>query len=150
MFGKNNKHVSYGYAHVDYENDFFIKFNSKHKAEYKVKIYYENIKREKEELIMILRKSEWEDRCKDKNRICYIQIDITLNEIKNEENPVLEFSIKSISSNYVSYITKNILKIDYVQNNDPQYYYTELVENEKGFIIVNFIRGDGKVLCKNS
>ena len=156
IFGKNNKHITYGYVHVDLESDLHIKFNLKHKAKYKLKIYYENIQRDKEEIIVgndiiILKKSEWENIYidkNDKNRLCYIQLDITLDETKNEQNPVLEFSVKSMNSNSVSYITKNILKTDYVKNNEPHYYYTELGDNEKGFVNINFIGGNGKAYAK--
>jgi hypothetical protein len=153
MFGKNNKHITYGYTLVDFENDLLIKFNLKHKAKYKLKIYYENIQRDKEEIIVgndiiILKKSEWANICIDQNRLCYIQLDISLDETKNEQNPVLEFSVKSMNSNSVSYITKNILKTDYVKNNDPHYYYTELGDNEKGFVNINFIGGSGKAYAK--
>jgi hypothetical protein len=153
MFGKNNKHITYGYTLVDFENDLLIKFNLKHKAKYKLKIYYENIQRDKEEIIVgndiiILKKSEWANICIDQNRLCYIQLDISLDETKNEQNPVLEFSVKSMNSNSVSYITKNILKTDYVKNNEPHYYYTELGDNEKGFVNINFIGGSGKAYAK--
>ena len=153
MFGKNINHVSYGYVHVDFENDLLIKFNLKHKAKYIVKLYYENVQKGEEEIItandiIIIKKADWEDRCKDKTRVCYIQIDISLNKINIEENPVLEFSVKSMASNFVSYIIKNMFKIDYVQNNNPQYYYTEIGEKENGFIIANFLRGSGKVYAK--
>ena len=153
MFGKNINHVSYGYVHVDFENDLLIKFNLKHKAKYIVKLYYENVQKGEEEIItandiIVIKKVDWEDRCKDKTRVCYTQIDISLNQTNIEENPVLEFSVKSMASNFVSYILKNMFKIDYVQNNNPQYYYTEIGEKEKGFIIANFLRGSGKVYAK--
>ena len=153
MFGEKLKHVSYGYIHVDFDNTLFIKFNPKHKAKYSVKIFYENVQTGDEEIIVAndiieFEKDAWSERCKDTNRVCYIQIDITLIETKNVENPVLEFSVKSIHTTPVGFISKNILKIDYVQNNEPQYYYTELGENEAGFIIANFLRGSGTVYAR--
>ena len=153
MFGENVKHVSYGYIHEDFQKDLLIKFNPKHKAKYKILIYYENIKREKEETIvsndiLYLEHKEWTAFCTDKSGVCYIQLDITLVDYTDEKSPVLEFSIKSIVTTSVSYFTKNVLKIDYVQNKNPQYYYTEVGEDENGFIIANFLRGSGKVYAR--
>ena len=155
-FGTNIKHVSYGYIHVDhYNNDLLIKFNPKNIAEYSVTLYYEYEEREKGAFSIVandmfyIENSEWKKRCRDPNRVCYIQIDILLKRIKDDaDSAALEFSIKSMASHSVDYIPKNNLKIDYVQNNIPQYYYTEIGTREKGFIIANFLRGSGKILAK--
>ena len=154
-FGENVKHISYGYIHVDHsENDLLIMFNTKHTAKYKIKIFYEYHERESEEIIVandilyLNHESEWNNICKDKNRVCFIQLDITLDSTKYINDPVLEFSIKSIESKSVAYIGKNILKLDYSTNQKIQYYFTEIGINESGFIIVNFLRGSGKVLGK--
>lgn len=156
-FEKNVKHVSFGYIHVDFNYDLLVKFNPKHAAKYRVKIYYENYERKEEVTVvsnnvLILPKSEWnETACKDSTRVCYITLDIT-REIENEQEenyyPVLEFSIKSINTYSVAYVPKNQLKIDYVRDNAPQYYYTEIGSNENGFIMVNFLRGSGKVYAR--
>ena len=151
MFGEKLKHVSYGYVHFDFENAVVLKFNPKHKAKYNVKIFFENKESTTSETTVLknelieLKPEDWEERCRDKTRVCYIQIDITLEETKNVDNPVLEFSVKSVYSNPVSYIQKNLLKIDYLQNNNPQYYYSEIGMNEMGYIAVNFHRGSGKI-----
>ena len=154
MFGKDLKHVSIGYVHVDFKNALLIKFNPKHKAQYKVMIYFENKESKanertvlKNELIK-LEPSDWVDRCKDTTRVCYIQIDITLEGTKDVDNPVLEFSVKSVQSTPVSYIQKNTLKIDYVENNKPQYYYAEIGVNEIGYVVANFHRGSGQIFAK--
>ena len=154
MFNTENfYHVSYGYILEDFQNDILIKFNPKHRAKFKVAIYYENRKRDQEEIIVAndiiyLEHKEWTDICQDKKRVCYIQLDITLDDYREEKSPVLEFSIKSIATNSVSYFSKNVLKMDYVQNKIPQYYYTEVGDHENGFIIANFLRGSGKVYAR--
>ena len=153
MFERNLKHVSYGYVHVDFEYDILIKFNLKHTAQYKIRLYYNNKKRENEETIvandiLYISSEEWKDICNDINRPCYIQLDITLEQTKNEENPVLELSIKSIPSNTVTYLPKSLFKIDYLQNDISQYFYTEIGKEEAGFIDVNFLRGSGKIYAK--
>ena len=155
LFRGNNIHVSYGYIHVDHSNnDLLIKFNPKNIAHYQVKLYYEYEERENGPFSIVandmlyIENSEWKKRCRDPNRVCYIQIDICLLQLKEGDNAVLEFSVKSMASHSVDYIQKNNLKIDYVQNDIPQYYYTEIGRNENGFIIANFLRGSGKILAK--
>jgi hypothetical protein len=64
------------------------------------------------------------------------------------DNPVLEFSVKSVQSTPVSYIQKNNLKLDYVENNKPQYYYAEIGVNELGYVVANFHRGSGQIYAK--
>jgi hypothetical protein len=156
MFGNNVTHVSYGYVNVNHDKDLLIKFHPYHIAQYKLKIYFNGIERKSgaenilEKEVIYIKHEEWANECTNNNTICYIQLDITLVKIKGneEEKPILEFSINSIGSSFVSYIQKNIMKIDYVQNNLPQYYYTELGFNEVGFIALNFFKGSGKVYGK--
>ena len=156
MFSKKHKHISFGYVHVDFKNDLLIKFDPQHIAQYTVKLYYENVERNKSEIIVsndvlyLSYEKEWKSRCKDTNRVCYIQLDITLSrtDFSKNPNPVLDFSIKSISSNFVSYLPKNILTTDYIYGNSSQYFYTELYSYEEGFISINFLRGSGNVYAK--
>ena len=100
--------------------------------------------------MLILKSDEWSSKtCRDKTRVCYITLDITLNKTREDnDKPVLEFSIKSMNIHSVDYIPKDQLKIDYVQSNQRQYYYTEVGANEVGFIIANFLRGSGKVFVR--
>jgi hypothetical protein len=154
MFGAESRHISIGYIHVDFHNDLLVSFNLKHIAKYKVQFYFENHVRQEEPItiaatnMLFIKSKDWENICKDNSRVCYIQIDITLEEIKDNENPVLEFSVRSIGTNYVDYLPKNHLRTDYVQNNIPQYYFTELGVNENGFILANFLRGSGTVYAR--
>ena len=150
IFDKNISHASFEYSNYYIRNDFIIKFYPKHIAQYKIIIYFNNEKRENEEIIVsndfiYLKYEEWENICKDINNICYIKLDITLENDMGNEQTILEFSFESVSSNNVEYIQKNILKNDYIGNNNIKYYYSELGENEEGFIIVNFLRGSGKL-----
>ena len=154
-FGPDVKHVSFGYIHVDFEYDLLIKFNLKHIAQYTIKFYYENYEREEEVTIvannmLLLKSKEWTSTaCKDKSRVCYITLDITLYKTREDnDKPLLEFSIHSMDTHSVDYIPKDKLKIDYVKNNQPQYYYTEIGANERGFIIANFLRGSGQIFAR--
>ena len=154
-FGGEFKHISYGYVLVDFKRDLLISFNLKHQAEYKVRLYYENKKREKDEVIvaddvLYLNQTEWQDRCRDPTRICYIQLDITLENTKEEERPVLEVLMKSVDKERktVSYLSKAQLKLDNLQNSLSQYYYTEIGQDDRGYINVNFFRGSGQIYAR--
>ena len=154
MFRENTRTLSFRYAHVDIGSDIVIKFNPKHKAEYSVIIYYENKLRERNETIianniLYLSASEWnrDDICKTGARICNIRMDITL--IRSVEiDPILEFSIKSLFTKSISYIQKSILRLDYTQNNNSQYYFTELGIEDEGYITVNFKRSYGNIYAR--
>ena len=153
MFNENFTHISYGYFHEKWENDIIIQFSSKYKAKYIAKIYYSNIKREKEENIMgegiiYLNDEEWENICNNKE--CYIKIDITLVRSDYNENPepILEISIKSLKEKNVNYIPKYEIIKDYIHYQKSQYYYTELGKNEIGYVNLNFLKGSGEVVGK--
>ena len=151
MFGNNVTHISFGYAHIDINKDLIVKFNPHHVASYDIQIYFEGVPIKKKGITIyaneaiLLDKNDWKDICKNPNKVCYMQLDIKLNKTRDIDYPVLEFSIKSIASDSVTYIPKNILKIDYVQDKISQFYYTELGQNEVGFVILNFLRGSGKL-----
>ena len=152
MFAKGVRHISYKYPHVDINNNLIIKFNPKHRAQYKVIFYYGDIKIQKEETIVandiiFLESSNWKQ-YNGTESFCYIFLDITLEVIKEVEEPVLEFSIEQDVNNIVSYMPKNSFKIDYIQNNKAQYYYTVIGASEEGYITVNFLRGNGNVYAR--
>ena len=152
MFGNKITHVSYGYTHVNHGNDLIIKFNPFHKAQYKIRLFYNGIESKNTidiaaKDVIYLTPEKWSESCNDPLSICYIQLDITL-EGNQKEECFLEISIKSIPSQTITYIPKNVMKIDYVQNKNSQFYYTELGPNENGFIITNFLRGSGVVYSK--
>ena len=155
-FGNDVKHVSFGYIHVDFQYNLLVKFNLKNVAQYTIKFYYENYEREKGEVkiasnnLLILKSDEWSSKaCKDKIRICYITLDITLEKTKDDnDKPLLEFSIKSLNTHSINYIPKNQLKIYYVRKDIPQHYYTEIGSDEYGVIIANFLRGSGIILAR--
>ena len=48
----------------------------------------------------------------------------------------------------VSFIQKNYLRVDYAENNRPQYYFAEIGVNEICSIVVNFLRGSGLSYAK--
>ena len=150
IFGKDFKHATYCYCIVEFESDLIIKFNLKHRAQYKIRVFFNGNQSDIEETIVandiINIKSET---LKNNNCFgCNILLDISLEKTKDIQNPILEFSIESLGFNFVSYIPKNMMKINYAQANYSQYYYTELGKNEEGFITTNFLRGSGKVYAR--
>ena len=153
IFGKDFKHVSYGYVHLNMNKDLMIKFNLKHKAQYTIRIYYNFEKAKKDKTIvsneiLYLNSYEWREQCSESEKGCYIQLDITLENVKDIENPILEFTIKTIGTDSVSYLAKNVMKLDYTHNINSQYYYTELGESEEGFVTINFLRGSGNIYAR--
>ena len=152
MFNNYLKHISYGYAHVNNEEDLIVKFNLIHKAKYIITFYYEFEEGKNYTVTssnsIHLSYSEWKNQCPLKDEICYIIIDIYLEKTKDVEEPILELSVKSVDSHSVIYIPKNLLKMDYVQNEATQFYYTEVGENEIGYVVVNFYRFSGKVFSR--
>ena len=152
-FNKNKLyHISYAYIHVDNNDDIIVKFNLIHKAQYFVKFYFEYSEGKNFTInsnnIIYLNHSEWKDECNEKDQLCYIIVDITLEETKIVNEPILELSIKSVNSDTAIYIPKNFVKMDYVQNKVFQHYYTEVGKNEVGFVLVNFNRYSGRFFAK--
>ena len=152
IFNNNVKHITFGYVHVNKDDDVIAKLNLIHKAEYFVKFFYENIEGKNYTInsnnAIFLNHSEWETICYIEGELCYIIIDITLKSTKDIDDPILEFAIKSVKGDTPIYLPKNIFKLDYVQNKASQHYFTEVGINEKGFILVNFYRNTGKVFAK--
>ena len=146
------RHISYSYVQVDNKDDLIIQFNVIHKAKYIIKFFYEN-KEGKNYTIssnndIYLSHLEWEKECPEKDELCYIIIDITLEQTIEVNDPFLELTVKSVSADTIVYIPKNILKIDYTQNKVIQRYYTEVGKNEIGFILANFYLSSGKIFAR--
>ena len=155
MFNEQNSTtISFRYMHIDVLSDLVIQFYPKHPAQYNVAIYYDGKKRDKEELIVAkdilnLDHREWNatNLITNKKYFCNIIFNITLVN-HTEINSILQLSIKSLSMTTVSYIQKSILNLDYTQNDRSQYYYTELGEDEDGFIAAYFLRSSGFVYAR--
>ena len=152
MFKEKIVHIAFGHIQANKDDDLIAKFNLIHKAEYIVQFYYNN-KRGKSFILnsndaIFLNHTEWQNACFGKGQLCYIILDITLNSTKDIEEPILELSIKSLNGDSPTYLPKNLLKIDFVQNNHIQHYFTEVGINEKGFILLNFYRNSGTIFAK--
>jgi len=152
IFTNKIQHLSYGYVHVDNEVDLLIQFNVIHKAEYNVKIFCEYTEKRNYKInsnnVIYLKNSEWQNECPEENELCYIIIDITLEKSIDVQEPLLELSIKSVDADTTAYIPKNVLKKDYINNKKVQHYYTEIGQNEVGFILVDFYLNNGKIFAR--
>ena len=152
IFKKSIRHISYSYVQVNNEDNLIIKFNVIHKAQYNVKFFYEFSKRKNFTLysdkVIYLKHSEWKNECPEKDELCYITIDITLEKTIDINEPVLELLVKSVKADTVIYIPKNLLKIDFIQNKVIQRYYTEVGQNEIGFILGDFYTSNGEIYAK--
>ena len=107
-FNKKKSHISYAYIHVDNKEDLIFKFNFIHTAEYVIKFFFEYDEGKtyiiNSNRIINLNHEEWKNQCLEKDQLCYIIIDITLNRIKRVEDPLLELSAQSINSKTNIYI----------------------------------------------
>ena len=141
-FKEKVTHIAFGHVHANKNDDIIAKFNLIHKAEYTVQFYYNREKGKSFVLnsndAIFLNHTEWESACYGKGLLCYIVFDIILKSTKDVNEPVLEFSIKSLNGDSPTYIPKNILKIDFVQNNAFQLYFTEVGKK----IIIAALFGD--------
>ena len=150
---KKRNHISYAYIHVDNKDDILLKFNLLHIANYNIKIIFEYTERKQYYIssnqIIYLNHEEWKEDCPDEKELCYVMIDIALNETKDVEEPILELSVQKSKAENAVYIPKNIMKMDYCISQIPQKYYTDIGKDEIGYVFVNFNRNiNGKFSAK--
>ena len=80
-------------------------------------------------------------------RICPIVITVELINIIQDNDVTIDINIKTLSK--VPYFIKTEKFFpDIVMNNDIKYYLAILSQNTKGFILLNFKRGTGKIYAK--
>ena len=78
------------------------------------------------------------------NQVCSIVVQIKLDSNFYNDEPIMEFSIKS-QEVIPAFIRKSMLRKDIVVGNYYQYFYTEVGIQEEGNINIKFDRGSGKV-----
>ena len=78
------------------------------------------------------------------NQVCSIVIQIKLDNNFYNDEPIMEFSIKS-QEIVPAFIRKSMLRKDIIVGNYFQYFYTEVGNQEEGHINIKFDRGSGKV-----
>ena len=78
------------------------------------------------------------------NQVCNIIIEITLDSEFYDEEPVIEFNIKS-KEIIPAFIRKSMLRKDIILGNFYQYFFTEVGKEEEGNININFEYGSGNV-----
>ena len=82
--------------------------------------------------------------CKKKDELCQIIISITAEKDDLEKSISFSFIVKS-DDDIPQYIKKGLMIGDVISGKSINYYYTEVNENEKGEIIINFERGKGNI-----
>ena len=146
------KHIRYLYLILEVENDIIIKFNLIDKAQYQVKISFENNKETKYIINtnknIYLKNSEWKEYCSNKNEICKMVIDIVLEKVKYNMDTNLEFLVKSETNCNPTFITKRYFSLDYIENNKYQYYYMEIGKREDIYVVSNFYTEKGKIFAR--
>ena len=89
-----------------------------------------------------------ENNCNQKNQVCNIIINI----IPVNETDLLEgilFALTAKSKEIIPiYIKKTIMKEDSLSGNEIEYYYTDIVKDEEGEVIINFDRGNGNIFAR--
>ena len=78
------------------------------------------------------------------NQVCSIITEIKLDKNFYNDEPILEYSIKSHDIVPV-FIRKSMARKDIIVGNHFQYFYTEIGPNEEGHINIKFDRGSGNV-----
>ena len=81
------------------------------------------------------------------NQVCSIIVKIKLDSQFYDDEPNMEFTIRS-KAPFPAYISKLDLRKDIVVGNYFQYFYTEVSSEEKGNIFIKFDRGNGKIYVR--
>ena len=118
IFNNSLNHISYSYLHLDIEKDLIIKIILIYKAQYSIKLFFNNIEEQNyiinSNKIINIKNEKTKKYCKEINKICKITIDITLDKSKYKVDSMLEITVKSDMTLNPTYITKNLLKLDYI------------------------------------
>lgn len=138
------------YPHSDPTKDLVLDINIIDIANYYVKITFEgvewkNLKVAKGQKLYIPRDS-WENQCKE-DQLCSVVIEVGLESQVVDTNPMAEITIRQVL-NVPTYLVKGSAKKQFVCGERFYYLYTDIGKNEQGEVLVDFLRGTGKVFGK--
>ena len=86
--------------------------------------------------------------CNQINQVCNIIINIKPENKTDLKNGIL-FALTAKSKDIIPiYIKKTLMKQDSLSGNDIEYYYTDVIKDEEGEVIVNFNRGNGNIFAR--
>ena len=150
IFEDGFESVRFLYPHPDISKDLALKVNIIDTSVYRVNVYagktqikYYELARTK---IYYLSSSDFQKPCSE-NSLCPIIIEVQLLKNLLDTNPMAEITIRSVL-NIPTYLQKSQAKQDFVCGEKYYYLYTDIGKNEEGEVLVNFLRGSGKVYAK--
>ena len=154
ILSKSYPQIDYIYPHIYPSGYVVINLNMETNSKINIKINIENKKYKEintgssQYFIIeesVLRSNEYCPLLNTRpNQICNIIIEITLDSEFYDDEPVIEFNIKS-KETIPAFIKKSMLRKDIIVGNSYQYYFTEIGKKEEGNININFERGSGNV-----
>ena len=146
--------IEYIYPHINPNGYVVMNLNWQTNSKVTITIYIENepykeiITSKSQNIIIKEKELRSEKYCPylatKPNQACSIVVNIKLDSNFYNDEPILEFSIKS-QEIVPSFIRKSMLRKDITVGNYFQYFFTEVGFAEEGHINIKFERGSGKV-----
>ena len=155
LLNEKTRGIKFLYPLSETEGNVLLNFIIIQNSPLKVSISYESNKKKYEYYVansqtILLQKDiiRGENNCIQKNQVCNIIINI----IPVNETDLLEgilFALTAKSKEIIPiYIKKTIMKEDSLSGNEIEYYYTDIVKDEEGEVIINFDRGNGNIFAR--
>ena len=153
---KINYIITLEYIILNYNSPLIISISFEEIAEFFLSYSINNEKLKDSVLLfsqnIIIYENEIKDKCfiNQKNILCKLKIDIgrKIRDNDNNKNVLLNINIKSNYENHVSFLNSNTLIDGIILGDQFQYYYTNIRENDSGFIILNNKKGIGLMFAR--
>ena len=142
--------MRYLFTNPDNNKNIALNINMIVKGKFKVKIFFRESMYNQEEIISkstyFFINREWiQEKCRP-NELCTMTVEIEKIRSFYETDPILEITVKQ-TENEPYYISKGIIKKDFLSGDKYLRLYTDIGKNE-GYITVNFYRGSGYIYAK--
>ena len=155
LLNEKTRGIKFLYPLSETEGNVLLNFIIIQNSPLNVSISYESNKKKYEYYVansqtILLQKDiiRGENNCNQKNQVCNIIINIIpVNESDLSQGILFALSAKSKEIIPI-YIKKTIMKEDSLSGNEIEYYYTDIIKDEEGEIIVNFDRGNGNIFAR--
>ena len=151
IFNEKNNNIQLLYVHTNIAISVMLDIILYNKVEYSVVIYFNNKATDKKYTIknnenIYLTNNDWKNYCTDQTQPCNILVDILLNSNYNNEDQLMQISLRKIS-NSPTYIQKNNLLESYSNGEKYMFYYTEIGQNNIAEITYNNLINNGKIFA---
>ena len=156
LSSKINYIITLEYIILNYNSPIIISISFEEMVEIYLSYSINNEKIEDNSILfsqnIIIYENEIKDKCKisEKNILCKLKIDIgrKTRNIDDNKNILLNINIKSNYENHVSYLNSNTLIDGIILGDQFKYYYTNIRQNDSGFIILNNKKGIGLMYAR--